>query len=165
MDGCGLRGCSLHVPMVLCGLLKAKKPMLWLRSPQLVVRKADAKTTCAPLSLVARCGVVQRVVANGTVCAAATLGRSAGGGSTAIGPPLGSRKKQVFPPIQTTLYPSKRKPCPSLKRNQRDGDIPELNRKSNVHRTISLVSLQVWRVPKSKVGAILQLLARLIHRA
>jgi hypothetical protein len=29
--------------MVLCGLLKAKKPMLWLRSPQLVVGKVGAK--------------------------------------------------------------------------------------------------------------------------
>lgn len=34
--------------MVLCGLLKAKKPMLWLRSPQLVVGKVGAKTTGAP---------------------------------------------------------------------------------------------------------------------
>lgn len=33
--------------MVLCGLLKAKKPTLWLRSPQLVVAKVDAKTTGA----------------------------------------------------------------------------------------------------------------------
>jgi len=34
--------------MVLWGQLKAKKPMLWLRSPQLVERKVGAKATCAP---------------------------------------------------------------------------------------------------------------------
>lgn len=61
--------------MVLCGLLKAKKPNLWLRSPQLVMAKVGEKTTAAPWLRMARGssenqgGEVRRCVGGGQAAA------------------------------------------------------------------------------------------------